>query len=62
MIAVCVAGSLPQQLTLDIVSADPVAKGDDKSPHFKPAVVGAGRKIMVPAFVATGMCPPRELL
>lgn len=48
-----VAGSLPQHVTLDVVT-DPVAKGDEKSPQYKPAVVGAGRQIMVPPFISTG--------
>ncbi|KAL3157521.1 hypothetical protein ABBQ32_011982 [Trebouxia sp. C0010 RCD-2024] len=49
-----VAGALPQQVVLSIVSTDVVAKGDEKSPQYKPAIVGAGRKIMVPPFIAPG--------
>ncbi|KAL0052541.1 hypothetical protein WJX82_003609 [Trebouxia sp. C0006] len=49
-----VAGSLPQQVLLNVVSTDTVAKGNEKSPQYKPAVVGSGRKIMVPPFITTG--------
>ena len=54
----CLVGSLPQQVTLDVVSAEPVAKGDEKTPQYKPAVVGSGRKIMVPPFIVTGTTLP----
>lgn len=47
-------GSLPLQVVLDIVSTDTVAKGDEKAPQYKPAIVGSGRKVMVPPFIATG--------
>ena len=36
------------------MSTDTVAKGDEKSPQYKPAMIGAGRKIMVPPFIASG--------
>ena len=45
---------LPQQVVLNVVSTDTVAKGDEKSPQYKPAIVGSGRKIMVPPFIAQG--------
>lgn len=51
----CATGALPQQALLNVVSTDTVAKGDEKSPQYKPAVVGSGRKIMVPPFITTGM-------
>ena len=47
-------GSLPLQVVLDVVSTDTVAKGDEKAPQYKPAIVGSGRKVMVPPFIATG--------
>ena len=45
---------LPHQVILTVGSTDIVAKGDEKSPQYKPATVGAGRKIMVPPFIAPG--------
>lgn len=45
---------LPQQVVLNVVTTDTVAKGDEKSPQYKPAIVGSGRKIMVPPFIAQG--------
>lgn len=45
---------LPQQVVLNVVSTETVAKGDEKSPQYKSAIVGAGRKIMVPPFIAQG--------
>lgn len=50
----CATGALPQQVILSVVSTDTVAKGDEKSPQYKPATVGAGRKVMVPPFIVTG--------
>ncbi|KAL0036587.1 hypothetical protein WJX79_001714 [Trebouxia sp. C0005] len=46
--------ALPKQVLLSVISTDTVAKGDEKSPQYKPAVVGSGRKMMVPPFIATG--------
>lgn len=37
-----------------MISTDTVAKGDDKSAQYKPAIVGSGRQIMVPPFIAQG--------
>lgn len=45
---------LPQQVILNVVRTETVAKGDEKSAQYKPAIVGAGRKIMVPPFIAQG--------
>ena len=45
---------LPQQVVLSVVSTDTVARGDEKSPQYKPAIVGSGRQVMVPPFIAQG--------
>ena len=50
----CGAGSLPAQVKLDVISTDIILKGDQSAPQTKPAIVGSGRKIMVPQFVAPG--------
>ena len=54
MVCLYAQGMLPQQVILSVVSTDTVAKGDEKSPQYKPAIVGSGRKIMVPPFIAQG--------
>jgi len=46
--------SLPGQVTLKIVEADPVVKGQTASSSYKPAKLENGLRIMVPPFVAAG--------
>ncbi|MDZ7823104.1 MAG: elongation factor P [Ahrensia sp.] len=45
---------LPAQVTLTIVEADPVVKGQTVSSSFKPAVMENGVRVMVPPFVTAG--------
>ncbi len=45
---------LPDQVTLEIVQADPVVKGQTAASSYKPAVLENGVKIMVPPFIAAG--------
>jgi elongation factor P len=45
---------LPQRVTLEIVEADPVVKGQTSSNQFKPAKLSNGLKVMVPPFISTG--------
>ena len=45
---------LPQQVTLEVVEAEPVVKGQTASSSFKPAVLENGAKTMVPPHIATG--------
>lgn len=46
--------SLPDQVTLQIVEADPVVKGQTAASSYKPALLENGLRIMVPPFVAAG--------
>ncbi|HUE46574.1 MAG TPA: elongation factor P [Aestuariivirgaceae bacterium] len=46
--------SLPDQVTLEVVEADPVIKGQTASSSYKPAVLENGMRVMVPPFVAAG--------
>ncbi|EFH13574.1 elongation factor P [Pseudoroseomonas cervicalis] len=49
-----VALELPQHVTLEIVEADPVVKGQTASSSYKPAVLSNGVKTMVPPFITAG--------
>jgi elongation factor P len=49
-----IAVELPQRVTLEIVEADPVVKGQTASSSYKPAVLANGAKIMVPPHIAAG--------
>ncbi len=46
--------SLPDQVTLEIVEADPVVKGQTASSSYKPAKLENGLRIMVPPFIGAG--------
>jgi elongation factor P len=41
-------------VTLEVVEADPVIKGQTASSSYKPAVLENGMRVMVPPFVAAG--------
>lgn len=45
---------LPSQVTLEIIEADPVVKGQTASSSYKPAKLENGVKVMVPPFITTG--------
>jgi len=49
-----VAISLPPHVTLEIVEADPVVKGQTASSSYKPAKLSNGVKTMVPPFIEAG--------
>jgi elongation factor P len=49
-----VAVHLPAQVTLEIVEADPVVKGQTATSSYKPAKLSNGVKTMVPPFVEVG--------
>jgi len=51
---VTVAIELPQRVTLEIVEADPVVKGQTASSSYKPAKLSNGARIMVPPHIGTG--------
>ncbi|WP_274627457.1 elongation factor P [Arvimicrobium flavum] len=46
--------SLPDQVTLSIVEADPVVRGQTAASSYKPAVLENGIRILVPPFIETG--------
>ncbi|GAB6967606.1 elongation factor P [Komagataeibacter kakiaceti JCM 25156] len=45
---------LPPQVTLEVVEADPVVKGQTASSSYKPARLSNGVKTMVPPFIEAG--------
>ena len=46
---------LPQTVTLELVEADPVVKGQTASSSYKPAKLSNGVRIMVPPFIEAGI-------
>lgn len=46
--------SLPDQVTLEVVEAEPVVKGQTATSSYKPAVMENGVRVMVPPFISTG--------
>jgi elongation factor P len=49
-----VGAHLPQMVTLEVVEADPVVKGQTASSSYKPAKLSNGVKTLVPPFVEAG--------
>jgi len=45
---------LPSQVTLEIVEADPVVKGQTASSSYKPAMLSNGVRVLVPPFIEAG--------
>lgn len=45
---------LPAQVTMEIVEADPVVKGQTASSSYKPAVLENGARVMVPPHIESG--------
>jgi elongation factor P len=46
--------SLPDQVTLEVVEADPVVKGQTAASSYKPAKLENGVRILVPPFISAG--------
>lgn len=46
--------SLPDQVTLSIVEADPVVKGQTATSSYKPAIMENGIRVLVPPFIEAG--------
>ena len=46
---------LPQHVTVEVLEADAVVKGQTASSSYKPAVVEGGVRVMVPPYVETGI-------
>ena len=49
-----IAVELPQRVTLEVVEAEPVVKGQTAASSYKPAVLSNGLRIMVPPYIAAG--------
>jgi elongation factor P len=49
-----VAIELPPRVTLEIVEADPVVKGQTASSSYKPAKLANGARVMVPPHIGAG--------
>ncbi|MBU1176639.1 MAG: elongation factor P [Alphaproteobacteria bacterium] len=49
-----IAMELPQRVTVEIASTEPVVKGQTASSSYKPAVTTSGLKIMVPPHISAG--------
>jgi elongation factor P len=49
-----VSMDLPETVTLEIMEADPVVKGQTASSSYKPALLSNGVKTMVPPFITAG--------
>ena len=45
---------LPAKVTLKIVEADPVVRGQTAASSYKPAILENGIRVMVPPFIASG--------
>jgi elongation factor P len=52
--SVPIAIELPARVTLEIVEADPVVKGQTASSSYKPAKLSNGARIMVPPHIGSG--------
>jgi len=46
--------SIPDQVTMEIIEAEPVVKGQTASSSYKPAILENGVKVMVPPHIGTG--------
>ena len=46
--------TLPDQVTLEVVEAEPVVKGQTASSSYKPAMLENGVRVMVPPFIGVG--------
>jgi elongation factor P len=46
--------SLPDQVTLAVVEAEPVVRGQTAASSYKPAMLENGVRVMVPPFVGVG--------
>jgi elongation factor P len=49
-----IAAEIPARVTLEVVEADPVVKGQTASSSYKPAVLSNGLRVMVPPHITAG--------
>jgi elongation factor P len=45
---------IPQSVTMEVVEADPVVRGQTASSSYKPGKLENGRRVMIPPYVETG--------
>ena len=45
---------LPQSVTLEVVEADPVVRGQTASSSYKPGKLENGRRVMIPPHIGPG--------
>jgi elongation factor P len=46
--------TLPDQVTLEVIEAEPVVKGQTAASSYKPAKLENGVRVMVPPFIGVG--------
>ena len=46
--------TIPEWVTVEVLEADPVVKGQTAASSYKPAIVTGGVKVLVPPFIAAG--------
>lgn len=46
--------TLPKQVTLEVIEAEPVVKGQTATTSYKPAITDNGVKVMVPPYIDVG--------
>jgi elongation factor P len=46
--------TLPDNVTVEVIEADPVVKGQTATSSYKPAIVTGGVKVLVPPFIDVG--------
>jgi elongation factor P len=49
-----VSAEIPARVTLEVVEADPVVKGQTASSSYKPATLSNGQRVMVPPHITAG--------
>ncbi len=47
--------TLPEHVTMEVIEADPVVKGQTAASSYKPAQMDNGMRVMVPPHIETGM-------
>jgi elongation factor P len=45
---------MPQSVTMQVVEADPVVRGQTASSSYKPGKLENGRRVMIPPYIETG--------
>ena len=46
--------TIPQSVTMEVVEADPVVRGQTASSSYKPGKLGNGRRVMIPPHIEAG--------